>query len=393
MADELELWDGTNEETPLEDTTTKTEIKADKEAPKGEDKPQPTAEEKVETKAEETTVIPDKEVAVEFSAEDKTVIQELKSKKAEDLTDEDKELLTAYEESVPKVEIDFNRLTEKGYLQIPEGFTFDGSEDKEAELLAYNDGLKRKAFAEELYNELPEEFKPVLEYVLAGGTDYKSLLSTPDVASIKEEDLSDETKAEVVLHQFYKNKGFSEAKIKKLVDQAKQSEELTIEAKDALVSLKTDFDNTNKAKVEAQKTAKIKEQEEAIENQRIYVNTVKALNEVAGYKLSEADKRKMIDSNLKPLRFKSPEGPVETTEFNYKLNQYMNDPQKFALLQFYVMSDFNIPNAAKRADSEAVKKLKDKLQLLSKGDTQSKVRGGKSNTSKPNFDLERAELG
>jgi predicted RNase H-like HicB family nuclease len=214
-----------------------------------------------------------------------------------------------------------------------EGIVEDTFEDKEA-LFNYFKSVADNN-VQEWVDSLPKEISDLITNY-EEGVPFDELLQIKSdqirLNSITDESLEDNIDLQKnLVRNFYREKGFTESKIEKMVSKAEDLDELEEEAKEALAELK---EVENKRLESAQLETKRK----ALENQKAYVESVNKLNTtinevkeiIPGVKIDDKTKKELFNMITKPaetrdgvsfseimlLREKNP------LDFELKLNYY-----------------------------------------------------------------------
>jgi hypothetical protein len=214
-----------------------------------------------------------------------------------------------------------------------EGIVEDTFEDKEA-LFNYFKSVADNN-VKEWVDSLPKEISDLITNY-EEGVPFDELLQIKSdqirLNSITDESLEDNIDLQKnLVRNFYREKGFTESKIEKMVSKSEDLDELEDEAKEALAELK---ESENKRLESIQVETKRK----ALENQKAYVESVNKLNStinevkeiIPGVKIDEKTKKELFNMITKPaetrdgvsyseimlLREKNP------LDFELKLNYY-----------------------------------------------------------------------
>ena len=214
-----------------------------------------------------------------------------------------------------------------------EGIVEDTFEDKEA-LFNYFKSVADNN-VQEWVNSLPKEISDLITNY-EEGVPFDELLQIKSdqirLNSITDESLEDNIDLQKnLVRNFYREKGFTESKIEKMVSKAEDLDELEEEAKEALAELK-EVENKRLESVQLETKRK------ALENQKAYVESVNKLNNtinevkeiIPGVKIDEKTKKELFNMITKPaetrdgvsfseimlLREKNP------LDFELKLNYY-----------------------------------------------------------------------
>ena len=137
----------------------------------------------------------------------------------------------------------YDFLVENNMLQPDEGYTFDGNSKSLSTALEQTNINMQKSVAMGLWEQLPEDFKPLLQYGLAGGTNVEEFLKTyrNGPVDIADADLDDPDTQDYILREYYKQTtSHSDEKIDKLISLLKNKGEVeyTSEVYDAALELK-----------------------------------------------------------------------------------------------------------------------------------------------------------
>jgi hypothetical protein len=214
-----------------------------------------------------------------------------------------------------------------------EGIVEDTFEDKEA-LFNYFKSVADNN-VKEWVDSLPSEISDLITNY-EEGVPFDELLQIKSdqirLNSITDESLEDNIDLQKnLVRNFYREKGFTESKIEKMVSKSEDLDELEDEAKEALAELK---ESENKRLESIQ----VETKRRALENQKAYVESVNKLNStinevkeiIPGVKIDEKTKKELFNMITKPaetrdgvsyseimlLREKNP------LDFELKLNYY-----------------------------------------------------------------------
>ena len=295
--------------------------------------------------------------------------------------DNDVELAEGGDDS-PAVEKDpvFEYLKENGIIDVDDEFDYQGTEEDIKRALEITDVKRKDKAIKELLNTLPSEFKPLLEYGLAGGSSVKEFLETyvtPDFESL---DLDEEANQELVLRQYWKEtSNYSDDKISKLISRIKASGDMKTEAEDTVQELIEIKEEKKLALLERQQTAANEER------QRIQAEATKFNQAFDTYKAPKERKDK-----IQSLFQNSSNGTVKFNEVlssvksNYEHLLQLSD----LLVDYDPAKGFNLDRFAKKAETDKVKGLRDILEAKTK-DTKTQIKGGSTPSSNDNFDFEK----
>lgn len=207
-------------------------------------------------------------------------------------------------------------LTNNGILNSEDGDTYETADD------LYK-GIEKtiKNGIESWKKSLGSESLDYIEYLEKGGDPkkYIEVNSTNDFSSI-DIDASDDNK-KAVIAAFYKEKGFSDKKIERLIENSEDMEVLEDEAKEALEYFK---DKKSKEKENLIESAKRDAEKREKDNQDFTNNVqsfINSVEEVRSFPLKTKKQKDDINSYIfdKNVPFKQSDGSV------IKISQYMYD--------------------------------------------------------------------
>lgn len=214
-----------------------------------------------------------------------------------------------------------------------EGIIEDTFEDKEA-LFTYFKTVA-DTNVQEWKDSLPSEIADLINNY-EEGVPFDELLQIKSnqirLDSITDESLEDNIDLQKnLVRNFYQGKGFTEAKIEKMVSKALELDELEDEAKDALVELK---------EVESKKleSTKLAQKQRELENQKAYTESINRLNStinevkeiIPGVKIDDKTKKELFNMITKPAEMREGQSISQVMllreknplDFELKLNYY-----------------------------------------------------------------------
>lgn len=249
----------------------------------------------------------------------------------------------------------FNYLKEVKVLDIPEDFEFKKDADSIQEALELTRRNMTAKVAQQIWNALPEDFKPLFQYGLSGGKNLKEYLDATAVIDVDDLELSDEISQKAVIRSYYKlvNPKLSEDQVEKRIERLVEIADLEEEANDAIDYLKN-------YKKEQQQTLIQRAQQQ--EQQRIE----QAKRELETYsKLIEKDEEFDVNrkNRIKSFLFT----PVNnSTAFENALDAIYENPQhKIQLANILADYDpktgFNLDKLQKKITNKVTRSVKDLL--------------------------------
>lgn len=274
----------------------------------------------------------------------------------------------------------FEYLKSSGVLDVPDDFEFDGTANGIEEALASTrQNLETKAY-QEIWQNLPEDFKPLLDYAIKGGTSLKDYLEVFAPKPIENYDLEDPISQKIILTEYYKmmNPSANDEKIERLVTRREQLGDLQEEAQDALDYIK-EMQEERRKNFLIEEDARQKEQQKQIEQS----------NENLRKTIKESEGLDQLRKNRIETLFFTPRS--EVSEFNQKINAIFTNPSHLVQLGDVIADydpriGFTFDRLKKKIKTESTRKFSDLIQ--SKIDTKSQVRGTVRSTA-DDFDLEK----
>ena len=255
----------------------------------------------------------------------------------------------------------FEFLKANEILDVPDDFKFDGSADSIQQALEVTKQNLQTKIATNIWNQLPDDFKPLLEYALSGGKSLDDFLAAHAPLDFDEANLDDVITQKAVLRTYYKevNPNYKDDKIDRMITSLEKMgedslKEEAVEAIDYLRKLKEDRQN------ELIQKAKEDEQARKVEAQKRATEITKLIDE------SKSDS--LRKNRLKNILFL----PVEkngktTTEFNASLDSILQNPEH--LIQFAeLVADydprvgFNFSRLSKQINTQSTTKFRDLVQ-------------------------------
>lgn len=251
----------------------------------------------------------------------------------------------------------FNFLKEYNVLNTDEDFEFDGSADAIERALNQTKNNTVKQVRDEIWNQLPDDFKPLLEYGLKGGTSLQDYLSTFKEVDYDELDIEDTISQKQLVKDYYKQySNYSDEKIEKFINNLEKSEALKEAAEEALIDLK-EYKETAKANFIAnQEAIRLKEQQE------IAAATAELEATLSSYTQDTKRVERLKHFIFSPIR----EANTTTTEFSKVLSNIEKNSTHLIQLAD-ILADYN-PNTGfsferikKQLKSESAKSFRELL--------------------------------
>jgi hypothetical protein len=261
--------------------------------------------------------------------------------KAKDFAPPSDKKETTNEEDEPLYKVLAEQLKAEGLFeeedfQEDDDFKFDGTPDSFKSLMERRDFKRGVKIFEDIVSEMPSKMRKQFELFMDGLDEDSSLdigSKVVDYSSITKETLeSDPQKAEQLYRDLLKTKGFSQEKINKYVERARDLDELTDEGLEAAQILNQ----------EAQKQIELKKQEEqniATQRQREAQQRLQALKATIS-QTPEIFKGIPITDKMKDQLYKSMTETVAYDENKQPLNKVAaisrKNPEAFRLQLHYL---------------------------------------------------------
>ena len=285
----------------------------------------------------------------------------------------------------------------KEYLNLPEDFEFDGSEESYAKAIELSntrtsEDLKQSATAQ-LEAALPEQGKALLQYMLQGGTDLNSFTATyTDLFDYDNLNLEDgPTQKDVITEHYRLTTEFSEERIRKEVDRIEDTGELPEYATEAIKELKTIQQRQKETLLEEQRIANQAQKEKAAEAIQTLEDSIANSREIGGITLTSTHRKQLKSFLFDTVTLQT---GTKTTHVQSKLTEYLHDPNKFLVLAAYLMNDFNLSSASSSAQerTKVGANLKRQLREAASKTLVSSRLGSVTKTQDPTQDINKLEL-
>lgn len=307
--------------------------------------------------------------------------QEEKSLEEDLIEDKDTNTNVGDEDEAKAVaEVSFGLLKEYGIVNLPDDFNFDGTPEAfEKALELSKENLKEEA-AKNLWETLPEDFKPLLQYALSGGKDLQSFIETytqPDYSNI---DLSSPDNQRQVMYDYWAlTSNYSPEKINRMIDALDKAGDLESEALETAQELQEIIEERKQKLIEEAAL------EEENQKKRIQEQTEKIVNIIDNLpNVEKARKSRLQSFMFTPVKYE--EG--YSTGLNRTIQQITSNPEHFVQLAD-LLADYN-PNKGfsferikAQVETQKNKNFKD---IIDKLESKSKIKGTPSKQIKEDFD-------
>lgn len=248
-----------------------------------------------------------------------------------------------------ELKVYYNHLDQLGILRVPEDFEFDGTYNKLEEALnKTKDSLQVEA-KNELQAILPDDFKPLIDYALAGGKSLDAYIDAYSTGNLENLDLSKLENQRKVLYECYKQTTqYKPEKIAKMIDRYEELGTIEAEALDALEVLMEDKEQKKLALIENAKRER-EQLVEAAEEERV------AIGSAIDTLITDATRANGMKAFLfNPHRASS----GITTKFNETIRAISSNPKHLAQLAD-ILLDYD--------SKEGIKLTKLEKQIRTKG--------------------------
>ncbi len=276
----------------------------------------------------------------------------------------------------------YDFLVENNMLLTDDDYVFDGTAKGLSSAMEQTAVNQQKAVALSLWEQLPDDFKPILHYGLTGGNSVKEFLQTymMDPVDVSTADLEDPYVQDEIIREYYRQTTqYTDDKIEKLLTLMKEKgqEEFLDEVYETAVELKNIQEQNRKELIKKEQHLKasnlenIKKEREEIYNIIDDMETTpQRKNMIKSFIYSENSKGSRMDSVIQSIM----QNKEHFTQLADILMDY--DPKKG-----FVLDD----RMSKKGKTNAVKDLEKKLAEKF-SDSKSKVSGSHSTSSPDNFD-------
>lgn len=281
-------------------------------------------------------------------------------------TIEEPETEAPQEADVPEQEVDdklqayVSFLKDNELIDIPEEYEFKGTPDELQQVFEYTKQNRVKQAYESIYNSLPDDFKPALEYVMNGGTsvqDFLAMAASDPLANI--DITSPEGQRQAIYLSLRETSNYPDEKIKKIVSRlAEDEDELASEAAEAYRELVGIKEQKQHAMIQQARIEREQQQ------QMMQYRTQALHSAIESSQTIHPQRRNKIKAFFfEPLN--TPEGV--TTGFNYSINNILQNPEHQAqladiLLEYDPSVGFSSDRLEKRVKTKATQQFQTLLQ-------------------------------
>lgn len=327
----------------------------------------------------------DKEDVNDESSENNDDNDDSDNDDSEDNKDDNEE--NSLDPSETKVDKIMASLLEEGRLLLPDDYEYEPTEEGIRQ--AFEDSEKYRnhiAFQEALKFLTSKEGLDMIKIE-------KSVNKIESYENLDIEKLDINSKLDVI-KDFYKAREYDDADIDDILEDLVNNE-LKLEKELNVASKFLKKEEQKKLQKEAETIADKKRQEEENykNSQKILKEKLQTKSDYNGYVITEANASKIFNAIYKPIRLD--DGNV-TTEFNARLSNVLNDPDKILVLADLLVNmdeqkGFDFSRLIKKEETKAVEKVKKSIRDFKNSNTKSKVTGRNSQTQS-DFDLSKASM-
>lgn len=257
--------------------------------------------------------------------------------------------------------------------QLLENLGWEPEEGEElssiSEVVEYMKGIIEENSVPEYAND---ELRQLDDYVRNGGDVRKYLSEVHGSINYDTIDTGDEGNQKVVVKEHLKTKGYSDARINRMISRYEDAGTLEEEAEDALEMLKEHNQTLSEQLLEEQKNQRAV----ALEQQQKYVSdvqeTIEGISDIRGVPVSKQEKTKLLNYIFKPTA----DGKTQ-----YQKDYLKNNRNLIESAYFTMKGDTLVDKVKRKATSEAARNLKKKLAEKGKRTKDQSSGQDKSSTS------------
>jgi len=320
-------------------------------------------EEEVQTEEDPITI---EEEVIEEIVEEAGKTTTTEETTEEEVEEESKEEGEEETTSPGQLETIYSIMDESGLLSLEEGFEFDGSIDKLIEAVNQTKENLEVQAAQTLWNRLPENFRTILEYGIAGGTDLEAVKEVVNnQIDLNRIDIENENHQRKIVETYLKKTTkFSDTKIKRRIQMLYDSDLLEEEASEVYPDLKV-FQEEERLKVVEEES-----KQRQVEQKHLEEAYTTFTNIASDMPVSDTRKQQIVEAVWASAKY---DGENESSYMEYVDDTIRNNPEHFAqLVNIYLDYDsrkgFNVTGkSSRKANTQAAKNLRNTLQDLLSG--------------------------
>ena len=280
----------------------------------------------------------------------------------------------------------FEYLKVNNVLDVPEDFEFDGTPESIQKAMEVTKSNLTAKVAENIWNSLPDDFKPLLKYGLEGGNSLQAYLNAYTPVNYSDADIDDVITQKIIIKDYYKaiNPNYQEDKIDRMISNLEKMEDTSLkeEALEAIDYLKELRQTQQDQLIESAKQDKIEREKKS----------AAAVAEITDL-IEKTPQDSLRKNRIKNVLFQPvKKGQTTTTEFNHALDSILSTPSHLVqlaelLADYDPRVGFNFTRLTKQLETKSTKKFKELMQ--SKLDTKTNVKGSPLRSNKDDFDLSK----
>lgn len=248
-------------------------------------------------------------------------------------------------------------LKQNDLVVIPEDLEFTGQPDQLQKIFEHTKASQAASAVDNLFNALPDDFKPLLDYALKGGkslTDFLDVYGNDPLATADLTKVEDQRK---IIAQHYKaTSNYSDEKINRLVSLITDEDDLRVEAEDCYREL-TDIRAREQADLITRAEEAAKEQERKVQEQTMALATAVETTTT----IHPQRKQKVRSFFFDPVNV----GGKTTTGFNYAVQSILSNPEHQAQLADILLEyDPNKGFSSERLERKSKSRATESFQAL-----------------------------
>lgn len=241
-------------------------------------------------------------------------------------------------------------LKQNELIKIPTDYEFTGKPEELEHIFSYTKKANTAEAVDSIFETLPDQFKPLFDYALRGGTSIEEYYNTFVADPLDSANLESPSDQKRILKEHYKQfTKFSDDQIDRRIAQISDEEDLKLEAQEALADLKA-IRQEQQVKLLQETAAKAEAERIATEERTLALSkAIDTTNLVHPQR-----KNKVKTFFFEPINV---EGQV-TTGFNYTIQSILSTPEHQAqladiLLEYDPATGFSQERLEKKVKSKA----------------------------------------
>ena len=262
-------------------------------------------------------------------------------------------------------------------LEVPEDFEFTGDLAQLEQAHAYTEKARDARSVERVFEALPEDFKPLFDYALSGGSSIKDFLDHygPDALDNFNEDSTSDQKR-VLTEHYRKFTNFSDERIERLISLLPE-DELKQASLDAFTELKADKEAK---KLEFLKQTAAAAEQAKQESEQRALSLSKAIDDTNS--IHPQRKNKIKSFFFEPVNVAG----EQTTAFNHTIQLILSNPEHQAqladiLLEYNKDEGFTQDRLEKRKTTNASQNFRKLVRTALAGKPQASSGGAPSSNT------------